>query len=77
MDVVRILRNIRNLETAMVYLLGETSKNMLTLHEPLTIEEVQTQRLTAEYYEAIIKGKPAVTVEDIQNDQKINLNYSE
>lgn len=62
MDVVRIFRKIRNLETAMVYLLGETPKNMLTLYEPLTIEEVKAQRLTAEYYETIIKGRPAVTV---------------
>ena len=50
------------METAMVYLLGETPKNMLTLYEPLTIEEVKAQRLTAEYYETIIKGRPAVTV---------------
>ena len=62
MDVVRIFRKIRNLETAMVYLLGETPKNMLTLYEPLTIEEVKAQRLTAEYYETMIKGRPDVTV---------------
>lgn len=69
MDVVRMFRKVRNLESAMIYLIGRHNRTSMSLFEPPIIHDVREKRLAAEYYEAVIKGEPAVTVEDIQTGQ--------
>ena len=62
MDVTRVFNKIRNLEVAILYLMDESEKVCLTLVEPPSMEKVKRNRLIADYYDAVIEGKAAMTV---------------
>ena len=66
MDVTRLFKKIQNLEVAILFLMNESEKNCLTLSEPPSKEKVKKNRLIADYYNAVIEGKPAMTVEDVK-----------
>ena len=51
--------------------MSEGEKICLTLFEPPALPEVRRNRLITEYYDAVIGGKPALTVEDIQMVENI------
>ena len=62
MDVTRLFTKIRNLEVGMLYLMNENEKVCLSLVEPPSMEKVKKNRLIADYYDAVIQGKAAMTI---------------
>ena len=49
------------------YLISDKENISIYLTEPPSLDEVKRERRIAEYYDKVIKGKAAATVEDFEN----------
>ena len=66
MDVTRLFNKIRNFEVSFLYLMDPNENVCLKLTEPFSLELTRKNRLIADYYDAVIQGKEAVTMEDVR-----------
>ena len=70
-----LFKKIQHFERVIEYIISDKENIGLYLTEPPSIEEVRHTRQIAEYYEKVIKGKSATTVEDVENVENI-LNHN-
>ena len=71
LDVTLLFKKIQHFERVIEYIISDKENVGIYLTEPPSIEEVRRTRRIAEYYEKVIKGKRATTVEDIENVENI------
>jgi hypothetical protein len=75
LDVTLLFKKIQHFERVIEYLISDKENIGIYLTEPPSIEEVRRTRQITEYYDKIIKGKLATTVEDVKNVENI-LHYA-
>ena len=66
LDVSLLFKKIQHLERAVEYLMSEREEICLYLTEPPSLNEVRRKRKLSEYYDKIIQGNAAMTVEDVR-----------
>ena len=66
LDVSLLFKKIQHLERAVEYLMSEREEICLYLTEPPSLNEVRRKRKLSEYYDKIIQGNAAMTVEDVK-----------
>lgn len=77
LDVKLLFRKIQHFEKVIEYLISDKENISIYLTEPPSLEEVKRERRIAEYYDKVIKGKAAATVEDFQSVENVLLNYEQ
>ena len=70
-----LFKKIQHFERVIEYLISDKENIGIYLTEPPSIEEVRRTRQITEYYEKVIKGKSATTVEDVENVDNV-FNYA-
>lgn len=67
MDVMHLFRKIQLIELVLSYLTDPNETTLQFLTNPPTLTQVQNRRECMEYYNAVIRGKVAINIEDIKN----------
>lgn len=70
-----LFRKIQHFEKVIEYLISDKENISIYLTEPPSLDEVKRERRIAEYYDKVIQGKAAATVEDFQNVENV-FNYA-
>ena len=66
LDVSLLFKKIQHLERAVEYMMSEKEEICLYLTEPPSLNEVRRKRKLSEYYDKVIQGNAAMTVEDVK-----------
>lgn len=60
-----MFKKLQYFERFIEYIISDKEKIGLFLTEPPSIEKIRLKRMIVQYYDKIIQGKPAVTIEDL------------
>ena len=72
LDVSLLFKKLQHHERSIEYLLSEKEELCLYLTEPPSLSEAIKKRRLAQYYDKVIKGQPAMTLEDVRPKDKLD-----